>query len=536
MPLRKGEGVGPRPSEDNSQDLTVGTAADIRFFTREYCNQIIETAAHQVEERLSVQFPSLQDIIHGQLSQAANVAVPLNRSVFSADGNHFLHNMRLQKVNQVSKAVFFASRSLGVKPYLLGLYPYDETPNPPGQRPGDFQELRRYPWFNARLGKIVEVGTLPLNSPIAEYIAASYITQVGKNYATHEADTLKDRTDAFEGVKDANGIKNYIDSFAQRVQTIRHHTQFVGLGLNIMANIAKSSGFDEQNQQMLSDLAFLRERGFDSREEFDAVLTPLIQMVARGDWNNAFAHRDFLLRFFGNSFPDWRVKKAHQDQTQTVSFNSMRDLIAAIRNGSVALEDIAIPPRYREVLSEKLAQIAWTRERSILRYSYGSARKLQDLAHIVSSHVPNGITLLTGKLSVIISPRRNSDDSISYTHAPEGQKTAKRGERIEGDYGELIYALLSLCLQSDDAKTKAVKQMRAAFTKDGKPYGDIERIHGSHDKVFQNMRMSDVILAVLRNLKDVELNEQDPVVRLVREVDTEPYQEPPPIKIRDIYP
>lgn len=245
--------------------------------------------------------------------------------------------------------------------------------------PNKSESYSRYPWFNNRLTKIAEIGQLQLDSPEIENIAIGYITQVAKNLAVSKSQELLRKVSTFAGITNPTMIDGYLKSLEIPVRQIRAHQAFIARGLATLNETKNKANFGDQQAQLLLDLAFIRNRAFDQPKEFRETLEPLIRFVGEGDWEGAYKHRDFLLRYFADSFPDWRVKRFEQEQQQS-SYLSFRDLTKAIVEHRLTLDPEDIPTKYKEafgdIFPKKIERAERTKDSEIIRYSFSLSKEI----------------------------------------------------------------------------------------------------------------------------------------------------------------
>lgn len=333
-----------------------------------YLDKCIEAVLEQVGEVLTSQYPSLSSEISQKIKiLAAHKFQPLPHHNFVLEnGRILLESPRGKRtpLNRTLQSVYFANPDLGIFHYTIGLLP-----------PRNEKEARgRFPWFNKRLSKIVEVGQFPLDSPIVEIIAVGYITQVAKNLGVSQSKQLLKKALLFGGIANVDQIEKYLENLGEEIRQIRKDQGFIAKGLATINEITSKANLSEDQVQLLVDLAFIRSRAFHNPKEFAEMLEPLIQSVAEGNWQEAYTHRDFLLSYFADSFPEWR-KRRFEKTTGQASFENFRELVGAIRDGQLVLDEETIPLKYRKafesLLPKKVERATRTKDAEIRRNSIG---------------------------------------------------------------------------------------------------------------------------------------------------------------------
>lgn len=338
---------------------------DFAQATAAYCNECVEACIAKFGEVLMRHFPEVRQAIESKLqiiTQPGPRRPPQTSFVTEGDRKllEFPNGSRLF-LNRIAESVYYANPELGVLQYIVSLYP-----------PRNQQETyQRFPWFENRFTKIVEVGQFSLDDPRVEYIAVGYVTQVGKVHATNKARELLKRAQPFAGVGSAEGAMLFLDTIADAVKQIRGDQLFIARGLATMVEIGERVGFDDQQTQLLLDLAFIRNRAFDQPAEFRQALEPILRLIAEENWEEAFAHRDFLLRYFSNSFPAWRVREFRA--TGAATFESFKDLARAVVQHRLVMYDEEVPDQYKasfgSTFPKKIERAQRERNEAIVRRS-----------------------------------------------------------------------------------------------------------------------------------------------------------------------
>ncbi len=334
--------------------------------TIEYGNECIAVTSERVEDVLTRQFPGTRDLVTRRLQEIVTSYRDLPKtSIIIENSGKFLefpNNSRMY-LNRLAEAVYNANPTLGVFPYIVALYP---TKDPRYSR-------QRYPWFNNRLTKTVEIGELTLDDPRVAYPAVGYVTQVGKAFLTTKSREILGKAGTFAGVDTVERVGPFLDRISESVMQIRLDQTYIATGLATMHKITQEGNLDSLQAQLLLDIAFIRNTAFDQPKEFKQVLEPLIRLMAAGDWNEAFTHRDFLLNYFCSSFPAWRGRA--YSESGEVTFDSFKDLARSVASGQLIIHDDQVPSEYREsfgnIFPKKVERVQHEREAEIIRNSVG---------------------------------------------------------------------------------------------------------------------------------------------------------------------
>lgn len=296
-----------------------------------------------------------------EVVMASEPGLPL--SGFNVTGNKILLGAldhRYLAVPLIGQVIYGANQKLGVFEYLAPLVSGSTTRRdlPPFEK--------RYPW-NGRLEHIKQAGGFLQNSPELQFLAVAFAGQAAINIANEEGQRLvrtSEQAVAVNGLIDFEGIQRF---FTQRLSRMRQHQAFIKECSATLARIAERGQFTQDRQRLLLDLAFIHKDGLEKEGEFGDFFKPIVQLVAQGNWQEAEACRDFLLRCFPGLFPDWRQRESGVEPAGR-SAGSIDQLAGQIAAGEVVTAEI--PPAY-EFLKDRLPQsmdrVQKERNRQILK-------------------------------------------------------------------------------------------------------------------------------------------------------------------------
>lgn len=327
---------------DINQLIKRGPAGpDFEQSTIAYCDESVAIALTRLGEVLARQYPQITTESQQRLQELSQKTYhPLPSSdLMQENGVTYLqtHSGKRILANQIVESVYHANPRLGLFEYAICLYP---TKN-------ERYAAQRLPWFESRFSKIRKTADLHPNAPLAEIIACGYITQIAKNHATDNARGLLKRAVVFAGVSDPAKLSNYLDLVASQVSKVRFNEAFIAEGLSTIERLRLAERLDEKQIQVLFDLAFIRNKAFDQESEFRQALEPIIRVVFTERWDDAYLHRDFLLKYFVSSFPAWRGRRFQQESGIT-SFENFRHLAKSVREGKVVIHDDEVPEEYKK--------------------------------------------------------------------------------------------------------------------------------------------------------------------------------------------
>lgn len=325
----------------------VPSGPDFTQPTLKYCQDSISFGVSKVEDVLKRQFPSDATKISEALESTKLDFVPLPSSSLHAEEGkvYIISPSRGTKIpaNRTLESIYNANPRLGVFEYAIALYP------PTSRR---FAH-ERHPGFDRRLTNVATTGELLLDSPLAEIMSVVYITQIAKISGVEEAKKFLRRARLYGGVASREQLDLNLQGIAEQVRDIKRHQAFIAEGLGTVNRIAEQNGLDENQVRLLLDVAFIKNRAFDQDEEFMQVLRPIVRFMSEGDWQLALAHRDFLLKYFVSSFPEWR-QKTYQEETGIKSFESMKEVIQATKKGELVIYEEDVPSAYQELFGESM--------------------------------------------------------------------------------------------------------------------------------------------------------------------------------------
>lgn len=337
------------PKEQLQELLANGPSGpDFTQSTLNYCDKAIEASLTLIEGKLRSKHPQIAPVISQVIEKLTHLQIRnLPPSDLEKKGEKI--SVKTPKggilpANFIAKVLYTSESQLGRFDYIMGFF----VPNPKYPNQG------KYIGFNLRLQRFAQVANLDTNNPIMQLMAAAYITQAAKNSATDASRALARKTISFGGIEQAIQLEPFLKQKQQEVEIIRRHQLYIKKGLETINNICKEHNLDENQLQLVMDIAFIKNKGLDSSKEFTSLLDPLLKLIIENQWEAAYKHRDFLLRFFGNSFPNWRSRR-FREQTDEESFDTIKDLAKAINEGKIVLDTSEIPQQYQDILKDTLA-------------------------------------------------------------------------------------------------------------------------------------------------------------------------------------
>jgi hypothetical protein len=355
-----------RPSEPG---FTQGTIS--------YCNDAVDASLAKFKDALTRTLPSSSDLIQDMVTSAEIIHAKPPQSNFVASGEKVqlqYPNGDLGDLNNTLRSVYSVDPELGPLKYAGKLFFSRDRK----------RMSERYPWFNSRLSKVAEIGNLNLEDPKIQYIALAYVTQVAKNITVDESRELLKRSQLFGGISDLEKLSTFMEGVKGSVYIIRQGQSFISKCFDAMDSTANRSGINEEQRQLLLDIAFIRNRAFDDPQEFRQALNPLIQLISQEKWSEALELRDFLIKYFSTSFPKWRAHGFKLSSGNTV-FEGFKDLAKALASGKVSLTEEDVPEIYRPAfegkLSHRMEKARYDREKQILKGTVGLSNVfIQELA------------------------------------------------------------------------------------------------------------------------------------------------------------
>ncbi|MBI2012118.1 hypothetical protein HYS91_05100 [Candidatus Daviesbacteria bacterium] len=313
-----------------------------------YCDLSIAHASQRVISVISSQFPGQIPNLVAWREELINSSRRPHSSGFVIDnGGLYLRtpNGKHLPLNRVSEAVYHADPTLGAFEYIIDFYP---TTN-------KHYAWERHPWFTGRIGKVVDIGGLAIDAPETKIMAVGYAAQIGKIKAVRASRTLLKRVNFFGGLGDEQRIPVFLETIGSMVGEVKTHQAYISKALTVMRRLAETYGFGEEDVRLLLDVAFIKNKGFDNPEEFRSALAPIIRLIGSRDLAEAHLHRDFLLRFFSASFPEWR-RREFEEYTGQKSFETFKDLVKAIAAKRIHLTVEEVPQHYRELFGPLLSR------------------------------------------------------------------------------------------------------------------------------------------------------------------------------------
>ncbi|MEK7517753.1 MAG: hypothetical protein AAB583_04335, partial [Patescibacteria group bacterium] len=329
--------VQPQNINSRINDLLKRTPSgpDFAQSTVRYCQESITFGLGKIEKALKDQFPAEAGLVTTSLESAKSDFVSLPSSSLFAEGERVYLTVpssgKKIPANRILESTYYANPRLGAFEYAIALYP------PTSQR----FAYGRHPGFDRRFTNVVKTGEIPLDSPSAEIMAVAYIIQVAKISGVEDAKKLLQKSQLYGGVASREYLETNLQNTVKQTYDIRRHQAFIAEGLGTIKRVAEQNGLDEKQVQLLLDIAFIKNRAFDQGEEFMQVFRPIVRFIAQGDWQQAFTHRDFLLKYFVSSFPEWR-QRTYQEEAGVKSFESMKQVVQATKKGELVLyeEDV----------------------------------------------------------------------------------------------------------------------------------------------------------------------------------------------------
>lgn len=412
--------------------------------TLSYTNRAIRLASAQAAAVLTDRYPHLGPEVAAKLGQRYIPDIPAGTdpALFEDEGAVFLRTPdgRSFQANKILTAVH-AVNPKTVSPEIgLSLYP------PTGKR----DPITKYPGFEIRFRRILEVGELDLDHPVVQTTALGFVTQVAKNLATQHSRELLKNTRYFAGFEDPLKAERYIDGLRDSIQSVRVHQAHVVEGLNTLRSMTAAAGYDSDQVLHILDMAFLSNKAFDRSDEFTHALEPMIRLISRGEWEQAYQHTGFLLRFFARSFPAWRVAE-NEEKTGEKSFDSLRKLAVAVAKNEVVLQPEEIPPGMTPIFEgkfkTKVEKVQTERETKIIKDSVTLSRRV--LEGIAGAGDPKeGMRrylniLFKDQAAAVVALLMHPKADESYKYAQYRQIFAELYPRIEGSRVDtLFYDLL----------------------------------------------------------------------------------------------
>lgn len=329
--------------------------ADNSQTTNSYTSECIRLTTEKVKSVFIRQYPDLV-YVQEQLTDIARRTLINHRSsdLLLEDDKKFLKTPNSQiEANAIVTSASHANPDLIQFKYAITTYGFPKKDSP----------YAKFPGFNQRLQKIMEVGNLKEDSPEAQILAVSFLTQAAKHLSVDKAKVLLKKIRLFGGINGEQNIQPFIDRLSTDTMNIQFDQSYISRGLNTVSEIASGANLDENQVWLLQDLAFMKADGFSDYEEFNKAIAPIATAVGRGDWESAFKQRDFLLKYFSATFPEWRSKK-HQKQTAERTYKDFKDLAKAVLREDISSEDVDVPPKYMEFMQEYLPKKLKTAEKN----------------------------------------------------------------------------------------------------------------------------------------------------------------------------
>lgn len=100
-----------------------------------------------------------------------------------------------------------------------------------------------------------------------------------------------------------NQASSYVE---KKVAPIFHALGYLSLTRDNIARLRAVESIDNDQFQLLCDIAFISKGKLEMGDLTDLVV-PMIKAIGEKRYSDAYTCRDFLLRHFMDSFPDWRV-------------------------------------------------------------------------------------------------------------------------------------------------------------------------------------------------------------------------------------
>ena len=355
----------PETMRQIDQLLRRGPAGpDFSQATTSYCEECIAAAVARFQENFATQYPpNTLSGIKIALEAAANYFVPaLPPNNFTTEDDQTVlssPNCRPLKLNTVARAVFASAPELGIKTYLLPTYFFQ-----PEKLTGNNQPVH-YFWFNSRLNKIMEAGQLSVTDPKVGLIAVAYVTKIAKDMATNQARDLLVKAKTGSRFETFPQFQQYLKGVVSDITRIKYRECYIINGLQTLQSLTQSAGLDQQQQRLWLDTAFIKATAFDEQVTMNEVLEPWVKLAAESRWQEAFSCRDFLLKFFYSSFPDWRTREVRE--AGGLVYSRFSDLAKAIDKGQMTVDLAEIPEGYRTTFQQVLEKKVVREHRERLR-------------------------------------------------------------------------------------------------------------------------------------------------------------------------
>lgn len=272
---------------------------------------------------------------------------------------------------QIERAVIPKNPSLGVDRYTTGL----QVPTPSERRQ---LTLPRFPGFEQRINDFMEWSLIDVSDPKVQIIAAGFLTQVAKNYAVLGSKRLMERAHSVSRLGSDFSPQNWIATIQSQVDEIRQDERYLALGTQTMNQIAKEAGLEEEQIDLLLDVAFIKDPNErPDPKVIESFLLPLSKLIAEGNWEEAFVHRDFLMKYFSDFFPEWKVREASK-QSGALKYRNFSDIGRAALSEGVAIDPAEIPDGYKQAFEGILGQKIQTTESREIREIMQQSLKLSE--------------------------------------------------------------------------------------------------------------------------------------------------------------
>lgn len=164
-----------------------------------------------------------------------------------------------------------------------------------------------------------------------------------------------------------------------RLHAIRLGQTYISLGVTTQQTVSKHADINEQQLQLIMDVAFIRAKGLENSEESHQMIDPIIRLIAIGNFDQAAYHRDFLLQYFTRSFPEWRTREAAEMSDQP-TYPTIAHLARAVQSGQLVVDPESVPDKYQEffgeLLDKKIHRLERVRTREILTTTHSISREI----------------------------------------------------------------------------------------------------------------------------------------------------------------
>lgn len=422
--------------------------------TTDICNANLDLYLEILQAKLTEQNPSLKDEIDLKIELLRNLTPPKPHTDFiNYGGKLMIRNLYNEgnpiRVTQIARTIYHIDKNLGQLDYLDRLFPPGFSHNPKTKKSLYQPDRNYFPGLSSRFNTILESGNWDIFNPLIQIFALRFFVQIPKKLAIERSqgllDLISQNTYSFES-------KSNIDTFFNRIEgqflTILNDLQTIDRCMNNISSIAYENGYNKDKKQLLFEMAFVSKRGFSNIAEFYTAYMPIIHLIEKGDWAEAFKHRDFLLRYFTHSFPQWKHDQFAAQQ-QEPSFNTIKDVVDAIRAGNLNLSYDNIPSQYvyifENIIPKKILKANILEKNTIIKSSIPLSYAI--LRALSTSSTKYRIELTHDRTINI------TDVHWKYPGQVATHNTKVHGRQTTSSLGKILYMCLSNIKRQEDKVT-----------------------------------------------------------------------------------